>query len=330
MKKCFRRLFSLLMAVAVTCSILAIPSFAASETRKCYTISSSNTTAYSNTSLTSKLGTIYPTDELTVLTVTSSYCQVTYPTSKGSKTGYIPTSSILTGTSSSNKKTATAKITTYRRNSTSNTYGSISKGDVVSILGTKGSYTQVKYPVSGGYKYAFITTSDANKYLGTSTSSSSSSRVNLSYALYKNTSAYISCSFDGYSSTKGRHEGIDIRCGNGKPVYALADGVITKVTFGSTGSNGLSTIAIYYASANKTIIYLHSAPLSSLKAGQTIKKGQQIATESWRGISSSSSSHTHVEVRNGKQTNACKSVNDYTLENSNPTSFWNSLGYNVK
>jgi surface antigen len=205
MKKALRKFVSILLVVAVTCSFIT-SSFAASSTRKCYTISASNTTVYSNTGLSTRYGTIYPTDELTVVTVTSRYCKVTYPVSGGTKTGYIPTSAILTGTSSSNTKIASAKITTYRRNSTSNTYGSISKGDTVAILGTKGSYTQVKYPVSSGYKYAFIKTSDANSYLGTSSGSSDS---NLSYyqnnvgKVIANTSSYVT-KLDGYTAIKGQ------------------------------------------------------------------------------------------------------------------------------
>ena len=39
--------------------------------------------------------------------------------------------------------------------------------------------------------------------------------------------------------------------------------------------------------------------------------------------------HTHVEVRDGNKTSAAVSKNS-TLENANPTSFWNSLGYSVK
>ena len=33
------------------------------------------------------------------------------------------------------------------------------------ILGTKGNYTQIKYPVSGGYKYAFALSSDVENNL---------------------------------------------------------------------------------------------------------------------------------------------------------------------
>jgi len=55
-----------------------------------------------------------------------------------------------------------------------------------------------------------------------------------------------------------------------------------------------------------------------------------IADESWHGVSSSGSAHTHVEMRPGRQTHAAKSVSDPTLDNPNPTSFWNNRGYNVR
>ena len=151
----------------------------------------------------------------------------------------------------------------------------------------------------------------------------------LSTALYKS-SGVISCGFDGYKTTSGRHEGIDFVKGYGSAVYSLTDGVITRVTQGANGSNGLSTIAIYSESTGKTVVYLHTDPLDSLREGQTVSKGQQIATEAWRGCSKASDTHTHVEVRNGYRTAAAKSVKDYTLENENPTSFWNSQGYSVK
>ena len=153
------------------------------------------------------------------------------------------------------------------------------------------------------------------------------SNTTLSTALYQSNSGSISCGFDGYKSTNGRHEGIDFVKGYGSAVYSLTDGVITRVTEGYDGVNGLSTIAVYSQSTGKTVVYLHTDPLNSLKAGQTVVKGQQIATEAYRGASST---HTHVEVRNGRHTSAAKSLKDYTLENENPTSFWNHQGYSLK
>jgi len=149
----------------------------------------------------------------------------------------------------------------------------------------------------------------------------------MSIGLYSLYGGRITAGFDGYVNTPGKHEGIDIARGVGSPVRALVSGKVIYLARGYSGSSGLSTIAIYNATYNKTIIYLHSAPLTSLYKGQTISKGQQIATEDWRGVSSSSSAHTHVEMRLGYEERAAKSVDDYTLENPDPTSFWNAVGY---
>jgi murein DD-endopeptidase MepM/ murein hydrolase activator NlpD len=160
-------------------------------------------------------------------------------------------------------------------------------------------------------------------------SPSSSARSNMSFALYA-AAGRITCGYDGYTSTSGRHEGIDIARGVGSSVHALVAGQVINVVRGSTGRAGLSTIAVYIAASNKTVVYLHSAPLSSLRVGQQISRGQIIATESWHGVSSSSSAHTHVEMRPGRQTRAAKSVGDSHLDNPNPTSFWTSQGYSIR
>lgn len=329
MKKVLKNSLTMILVIAMLCGLCPVkPSFAAAN-RKCYTISSGNTTVYSNTGLTKKYGLIYSSDEITVIEVTSKYTKVSYKTSRGTKTGYIKTSAILLATSGKTYK-ASAKITTCTRPGGSS-YGYISKGDQVMVLGTSGNYTQVKYPVSGGYKYAFVTKANADKYIinNSSNKQPSTGTTKLSYGLYKNKSARISCGFNGYRNTKGKHEGIDIVCYNGAAVYSLTDGVVTNVAYGRSGSGGLSTIAIYDSSAKKTVIYLHTNPVS-LRVGQTIRVGDKIATQGWRGVSSSSSGHTHVEVRDGRKTNAAKSVNDYKLENPNPTSYWQSKGYTIQ
>ncbi|MDO4337277.1 MAG: M23 family metallopeptidase [Eubacteriales bacterium] len=327
-----KKLLSMLLITAILCIAFSIPVFSAS-TRKCYTITSGNTAVYSNMALTNKYGTIYGSDEIIVITVTDRYTKVTYPISGGrTKTGYIKTGAILTGTTGPSY-TAKGKITTYRRPG-GYAYGYVSSGDRVTVLGTYGNYVQIKYPVSFGYKYGFITKENANRYIyGTVSPRPATPTVTttakLSYGLYKNSKAYISCKFDGYTTTSGRHEGIDFVCYQNAPVYSLTEGTVVRIQYGYNGSKGLSTIAIYDSSANKTVIYLHSNPLF-LRAGQKIYKGQQIATQGWRGVSSSRGSHTHVEVRNGKQGYAAKSVGDYKLDNPNPQSYWNSKGYTVQ
>ena len=93
------------------------------------------------------------------------------------------------------------------------------------------------------------------------------------------------------------------------------------------GGTSLSTIAVYNATFDKTIIYLHTNPLDSVDTGDSISKGQQIATEAARGAGAT---HTHVEMRLGRRTLAAKSVNDPVLDNPNPNSFWRARGYNVR
>jgi murein DD-endopeptidase MepM/ murein hydrolase activator NlpD len=156
------------------------------------------------------------------------------------------------------------------------------------------------------------------------------SRTNMTFALYNATGGRITCGFDGYVNTPGRHEGIDIARSVGSDVHALVSGTVTYVARGATGSGGLSTIAVYNAAADKTVIYLHTAPRSGVSVGDAISRGEVIADESWHGVSSSGAAHTHVEMRPGRQTHASVSVNDPTLDNPNPTTFWNSQGYNVK
>lgn len=152
---------------------------------------------------------------------------------------------------------------------------------------------------------------------------------NMSYSLYEAGGGYISSYFDGYLYTSGRHEGIDLAKGIGEPVHSLTAGTVTSKVEGYEGSGGLSTIAIYNAALDKTVIYLHSNPLNGLGVGDSVARGQQIATESWRGVGSSGSAHTHVEMRPGRQTSASKSVGDETLSNPNPTDFWMNRGYNI-
>lgn len=343
--KTTKRVCSLLLAVVLLFSALPLTTFAASawpsitSSRTCAMISPGKIPVFRDSSL-STPGTCSPAasynshidkwDDIYFLEITANYIKVNFPTPQGRKIGYIQTSKVLGVTSPSQVVTSKAKVTTYQYASTDRTYGNVAVNDTVYKCGTtKSGYVLVIYNVSGGYKAGFVTKSDWEKITNGSNQNTSSSQ-SMSYALYKSSGGKLTCGFDGYVNTKGRHEGIDFKKGTGSSVYSLTDGVITRITKGYRGSSGLSTIAIYSASAGKTVIYLHADPVNSLYVGQQISRGQLIAYEDWRGCSSSSGAHTHVEVRDGKRTSAAKSVNDYTLDNANPTAFWNGQGYQVK
>lgn len=198
-----KKFMSLLLACVLMVSLIPAAS-AVSTTRKSYTISSGYTSVYSSSALTTKIGSIWPTDELTILEVSSKYIKLSYPFDKGgTRTGYVATSAVLTQTSGTSM-TATAQITTYRRNSTANIYGYISKGDVVLVLGSKGKFTQIKYPVGvNTYKYAFIRTSDMDKLSGGNNNDSSASVSNGTYVLYSALDSNSVADINGGSTEAG-------------------------------------------------------------------------------------------------------------------------------
>ena len=150
------------LVLFVLLALFALP-VQAKAAQKTYTIATGNTRVYSTSALNSGSGWIYDTDEVTLLEIAERYCKVSYPTSKGAKTGYIYTNAVITQTSGK-VYTSRANITAYRRPG-GKSYGSVYKGDQVVVLGTLGSYIQVRYPVSGGYKFAFITLSAYNSYV---------------------------------------------------------------------------------------------------------------------------------------------------------------------
>lgn len=383
MKNLIKYFTACVIALLFVTSLTKISADAA--TTKMYTINTDNTQVYSDTDLTQKYSIVSDRTELTLLQIDEKYCKISWSSGSRTKTGYVPKNIVLL-----NNKitlyTSIHKIKTYNRPNGME-YGYISKGDEVAIIGTKGAAVQVRYPVSFGYKVAFVSLPNSVKYITQTaetyyvtaspslvmrkSASESGAKlttvpkdsvvivykiadgwayctygsktgflseryltkekpksIDLSYALYHSSKAYVSCGFDGYVNTSGRHEGIDITYKTGEPVYALASGVVTAAKKGKTGRNGLSTLAIYNEDDNKTVVYLHMT-LGDISVGDKIQIGQKIGTQSWRGISSSNSAHTHVEVRNGKKTAAAKSVNDDKLDNSNPKDYWKSKGYTI-
>ncbi|MBC9820048.1 peptidoglycan DD-metalloendopeptidase family protein [Terrabacter sp. MAHUQ-38] len=144
------------------------------------------------------------------------------------------------------------------------------------------------------------------------------------FGVYHSASARVTAWFDGYLNTAGRHEGIDVAYQSGADVFAVLGGTVTRVTEGSDATDALSTLAVYNATYDKTVVYLHLNPLT-FSVGQAISRGQKIGDEAARGAAGS---HTHVEMRPGRQTAATFS-SDTTLVNPVPTQFWMDRGYNA-
>lgn len=138
--------------------------------------------------------------------------------------------------------------------------------------------------------------------------------------LYGGKSGYMSCDFNGYVTTPGKHEGIDFNAnaGKGTPIYSLISGKVIAVSYSINSE--LSTLAIYDSINNKTVIYLHGE--YNVSVGDSVTKGDYIGIESDIGTINA---HTHVEVRDGRRTQAGKSVNDNNLDNPDPYNYWGKI-----
>ncbi len=133
----------------------------ATKNIKTYVISTGNdTTVYETATSTKKYGTIYAEDLITILGYSGSRLKVKYPVTGTNKykEGYIKASAVTSSeiNVATSKKTATSKMTTYRRSSGKAETGYISKGDIYYQIATKNGRKQVIYPITGGYKIGWI------------------------------------------------------------------------------------------------------------------------------------------------------------------------------
>ena len=159
MTKNMKAAFRVVMVVLILAYLLVSPAWASAAKTKCYTISSGKTTVYENSSLTRKKGSVSGSDELTVLSVSRKHSKISWKGADGkTKKGYISTKAILLKTDGTSCKVH-EKVKTCRRPG-GKTCSSVSAGSKVTVLGTKGKYTQIRYTRSGSARYAFVKTSN--------------------------------------------------------------------------------------------------------------------------------------------------------------------------
>ena len=98
---------------------------------------------------------------------------------------------------------------------------------------------------------------------------------------------------DGY---EGGHAGYDVaHIDDDAPFYSLTDGVVIKVKHPNPNNiKELSYIAIYNATHNKTVLYLHPSAIK-VEEGQTVEVGRLLGRQGNTG--NSTNPHVHLEVR---------------------------------
>lgn len=305
------------------------PSFSTSKPIKAYTISTgNNTTSYSSASLSSKKGTVFASDEIHIYQIGTNssgryvaYCS--YPISNGRKYAYIPLSAVTTAKAPSASYTSKANLTTYRRSGSSATAGSISKGDKVYRLATSGSWTQVLYNIGSasnpsGWRMAWISTANFNKYInGSSSNANTSAAVNATISAAQKAAAssngdwkspmknmYCTWRTPGNNmswaqytyrnSSRTYHLGIDVYGTNGN-VYSTYNGTVAACSSSPSGANG-RYIIIKHVIGGKTV-YSFYAHLEYVR----VSKGQSVSAGEYIGIAgnsgtSSNGKHLHFAI----------------------------------
>ncbi|MBE6755667.1 MAG: M23 family metallopeptidase [Ruminococcaceae bacterium] len=326
-KKVSVKVLAIIICMVTVCSMFTIsfsaaswPSISSGKPIKVYTISTgNNTTAYTSTSLSSKKGTIYASDEVHIYQIGKNsngkyYAYCSYPISSGRKNAYIPLSVVTKATAPASPITAKTTATTYRRASTSLKAGSISKGDKVYKLAVSGSYTQVLYNIGSasnpsGWRMAWVTTSQYNNLKGSTTTTTKQTSSAWDYPMknaYCTWRSYSNMSWASYtnnSSARDYHLGIDIWGTNGY-VYAAADGKIVASSKSPNGANG-RFIIIQHTLNGKTVysFYAHLASLN-VTSGK-VSRGQKIAVAGGSGYGKDNyyGKHLHFAIVNKLNSN---------------------------
>ena len=152
-----------------------------------------------------------------------------------------------------------------------------------------------------------------------------STNVDMSDALYVGGGGRITCGFDGYVNTPGRHEGIDIAKASGSTVKALLSGTVTNVVEGAVAcppSRSTTRPSTRRSSTCTPTPTTASTPATRSARAVDRRRGgpwcrQCVATPTSR-------------CAWADKTLAAKSVDDPVLDNPNPNSFWQARGYNVR
>lgn len=98
-----------------------------------------------------------------------------------------------------------------------------------------------------------------------------------------------------YGARWGRtHQGIDINCDTGDPIYAVTDGTVASA--GWSDSMGYYVLLDHSDTTNgiSQSIYMHNSELL-VKKGDTVQKGQQIAKAGSTG--NSTGAHCHLGIK---------------------------------
>ncbi|MCR5835216.1 MAG: bacterial Ig-like domain-containing protein [Lachnospiraceae bacterium] len=96
-------------------------------------------------------------DQCSILNVyTNGLCEVSYPTSNGSRVAYAQISDFMPNRVDPYTWSPSNNLRSYQMSNMATVYGSVFSTDVCTVVGKKDNLMQVIYPVSGGYKMGWV------------------------------------------------------------------------------------------------------------------------------------------------------------------------------
>ena len=120
----------------------------------------------------------------------------------------------------------------------------------------------------------------------------------LLFPVFPGSDCYVLDNFGDARGSTRLHEGLDIMGSAGKPVFAVANGVLTK-RYTNTGTAGWGW-TLYDPSTDTTYKYFHLAEDAvGLVEGSSVTVGQTIGYVGNSGTSGENNFHLHFEVRPG-------------------------------
>lgn len=170
MRKCVKKVtcIVLLAVLVMTCCMEGNMQIAHAATQTsyvpmiCYTISTGRVSTYSynrNDGRYYYTGYISGSSDRCIIkrVKEDGYCEVTYPTSRGSKTAFTQCENFFSNVNFSQTTTKIGvKKTVYRRANLSQSLGTVYADDLVQIVGTSGNKTQIIYPTGSSYKMGWV------------------------------------------------------------------------------------------------------------------------------------------------------------------------------
>lgn len=307
MKK-LTKLLTMLLSLAMVFTMCIPSAFAASDTASvtasddkpvtAQLIDNKNEPVYKDVALKNKIGTVYGRDTFKILRIDlkKNVIYIEYPVDTGgTKQGFLKASKVFLSLSGTSCK-ASGRFNTYWHCDNSKSAGNVDRNDLSLLLGKKGNFYQVFYPVSGGFKVAFARSSDVEKYL-----MGNAEQDNDLTWQWPVSSASTSQSFGHYSSAmakKGRayHAGVDL-VSSKHAIYAAADGTVSYR--GYSPGNGNHVILRHTLNGSTVYtLYSHLDDFSGCpNVNQSVSLGDRIGTMGNTG--NCTGTHLHFAVFTG-------------------------------